>query len=90
VINLPAARIQTLVHCARETAQEFSLPRTTAKALACYERLRAKKFVEQSDADYQWERLLQLIKTEWEIVKGMTHAAGSALVSNKPRPEKNG
>ncbi|MGZ8238852.1 MAG: glycosyltransferase, partial [Methylobacter sp.] len=51
---LPIARKQTLEHCAHETAQEFSVPHTAAKALACYEALQAKKFVERSEADYQW------------------------------------
>jgi 1,2-diacylglycerol 3-alpha-glucosyltransferase len=82
--DLPLERKHTLEQCARDTAQEFSIQRTTAKALACYDLLRMKKFVERSEADYQWERLLQLIKTEWAIVKGVTEAAGAALISTEP------
>ncbi|MGZ9127492.1 MAG: glycosyltransferase [Candidatus Binatia bacterium] len=89
IAGLPIARRQTLEHCAHETAQEFSVPHTAAKALACYEALQAKKFVERSEADYQWEKLLQLIKTEWNIVKGMTEAASAALVSSEPTPGKS-
>ncbi|MDD5577899.1 MAG: glycosyltransferase [Methylobacter sp.] len=87
--GLPAARRQGLEQCARETAQEFSVPRTMAKALYCYEKLQAKKFVEQPEADYQWEKLLQLIKAEWDIVKGMTEAASAALVSNESTPGRS-
>lgn len=88
ISNLSKEQMQTIIHCAHETAQEFSLPRTTAKALFCYESLRTKNLIEQSSADYQWEKLLQLIKAEWEIVKGMTQAAGSALAGSKEIPEK--
>jgi glycosyltransferase involved in cell wall biosynthesis len=84
VASLPIAHMQTLKQCAHETAQEFSVAFTTAKALACYETLLEKKFAERSEADYQWERLLQLIKAEWAIVKGMTEAASAALVSSGP------
>jgi 1,2-diacylglycerol 3-alpha-glucosyltransferase len=84
VANLPRERRHTLEQCARDTAQEFSVQHTTAKALSCYDLLRMKKFVKRSDADYQWERLLQLIKTEWAIVKGVTEAAGAALISSEP------
>ncbi len=86
VADSSPARRQALQHAARETAQEFSVAHTTAKALACYESLRAKKFVERSEAYYQWERLLQLIKAEWSIVKGMTEAASAALVSGESTP----
>ncbi|MGZ8185905.1 MAG: glycosyltransferase [Methylobacter sp.] len=89
IAGLPIARRQTLEHRAHETAQEFSVPPTAAKALACYEALQAKKFVERSEADYQWEKLLQLIKTEWDIVKGMTEAASAALVSSELTPGKS-
>jgi hypothetical protein len=44
--------------------------------------------IEQSSADYQWGRLLDRIKEEWEIVKDMMHAAGSALAGNKDIKEK--
>jgi 1,2-diacylglycerol 3-alpha-glucosyltransferase len=86
VSGLPSARMQALQHSARETAQEFSVPRTTAKALDCYEAVRAKKFVERFEAEYQWEKLLQLIKAEWAIVKGMTEAASAALVNTEAAP----
>jgi 1,2-diacylglycerol 3-alpha-glucosyltransferase len=89
IAGLPISHRQTLEHCARETAQEFSVPHTVAKALTCYEALQAKKFVERAEADYQWEKLLQLIKTEWDIVKGMTEAASAALVSSEPTPGKS-
>ena len=70
---------------ARATAECFSVNHTTRKALACYERLMEKNFAERKEADYQWEKLLLLIKTEWDIVKGMTEAAGIALTSNNQK-----
>ena len=81
IIGLTSDQRRILIDHAHETANRFSVTTTTRKALSCYEKLMAKNFAERKEADYQWEKLLLLIKAEWEIVKGMTEAASIALSS---------
>ncbi|MGD2075822.1 MAG: glycosyltransferase [Gammaproteobacteria bacterium] len=77
--GLPPQQRQALREAARRTAQAFSLPATATRALDCYEVLRQQAYVARPDEFEQWQRTLKLIKTEWEIVKGMAGAAGVAL-----------
>ncbi len=81
--SLPEAHRKKLVQRARATAEEFSVAQTTTKALTCYEKLQKKKYAARTETEDQWERALQLIKTEWEIVKNMTEAASAALISTE-------
>jgi len=64
---------------ARATAEAFSMARTADKALACYEQLIAQERETKTDADEQWQRVLNLLKAEWAIIRGMAAAAGAAL-----------
>ncbi|HEB78154.1 MAG TPA: glycosyltransferase family 4 protein [Methylothermaceae bacterium] len=67
------------------TAERFALPRTTEKALACYEKLLSSKPAPHpAEDDEAWEQLLRRIKTEWDIVREMMEAAGIALASGEP------
>ena len=77
--NLLPAKMQALKQGARETAQAFSMPQTAARAIARYATLREQSFVERSEEFDQWHHTLQLIKAEWEIVKGVAESAGSAF-----------
>lgn len=74
----PAQR-GALGRAALETARAFSLPRTADKALACYEALRSKSHVDSGGQYERWEHLLDLIKAEWEIVKSVAAATGTAF-----------
>lgn len=77
--GLPAAKMRELEQCARKTAETFSMPRSADKALSCYEALRGQAFLVRPETDEQWTRVMHLIKAEWDILEGMTRAAGAAL-----------
>jgi hypothetical protein len=79
VTGLAWTERQALKQCARDTAEEFSMPRTTATALACYEALRARALADRTAEDEQWEHVLHLIEAEWDILKGLTGAAVAAF-----------
>jgi 1,2-diacylglycerol 3-alpha-glucosyltransferase len=77
--DLPQQQREALREGARATAEVFSLPNTASRALECYEVLRQQAYVARPDEFEQWQRTMKLIRTEWEIVKGMAGAAGVAL-----------
>lgn len=79
VAELPAAGRQQLRLGASETAEAFSLSRSADKALACYDTLREKSFATRPYEYEQWERVLSLLKAEWDILMGMAGAAGVAF-----------
>lgn len=76
---LPDSERQALKQSARETAAAFSMPRSAATALACYEALRARTVADHSEEDAEWERVLRLIQAEWTVLKGLAAAAAAAL-----------
>ncbi|GAB6067416.1 glycosyltransferase family 4 protein [Methylothermus subterraneus] len=85
VFALPPPQRQALKEAARRTAERFSLPRTAARALACYRRLLASQRLPHPQAeDEAWEQLLRRIRIEWEIVRQMAEAAGIALIGGEP------
>ncbi len=63
----------------RRTAEAFSMTSSATKAIELYEALRSKCFDPQTDAYAEWEGLLHLIETEWDIVKSMADAVGAGL-----------
>jgi hypothetical protein len=70
------------------TAQAFSLTRTAHRALGHYQALRSRTRGAKAEVDAEWERVLNLVKAQWEITKGLAEAAGVALgVSEPPEPE---
>ncbi len=80
---------QALKQYARDTAEAFSMPRTAATALACYEALRAGALAERTEEDAQWEHVLHLIEAEWDILKGLAGAAGAAAFA-EPEAQDRG
>ncbi|MCO6414016.1 MAG: glycosyltransferase [Thiogranum sp.] len=90
VNSLPAPQRQALVDKARHTAQEFSMPSTAGKALACYESLLETVYVDRSEQFEQWESVLRLIKAEWDIAREMAGAAGNALSGGEPGSGRSG
>ena len=79
VAALPPEQKQQLRQGALQTANDFSMPRAVDKALACYEALTAKDVTTKHEEYEQWERVLDLVKAEWDIIKGMVAAAGAAF-----------
>ncbi|MDO9049650.1 MAG: glycosyltransferase [Methylobacter sp.] len=85
VAGLPCPKRQELKQCARATAEDFSMPCSADTALACYEVLRARTLADRTAEDAQWERVLHLIKAEWDILKGLADAAGAVFGGSQPQ-----
>ena len=68
------------------TADEFSMPRTAAKALALYESLAKEKPLRKPIETSLWSSARKLIEEEWKIVSNIAHAAETAVFS---KPEGN-
>jgi hypothetical protein len=83
IAGLPAAERRRLRAEARGTAAGFSSELTAARALERYEVLRRQAYVDRTEEVEQWERTLDLIRAEWEIMKGMAGAAGAALAAGE-------
>lgn len=66
---------------ARQTAEEFSMEWTAAKALDRYEAVIARKARSRASPERveRWQQTMDLIRTEWEILKGLAQASGAAL-----------
>ena len=72
---------RALARAARATAETFSMRNTASAALDCYEMLKASTAAGRKQQEERWRRLLELIKVEWEIIKGIGSATESALVN---------
>jgi glycosyltransferase involved in cell wall biosynthesis len=79
VAGLPAEQVRELERAALDTAEAFSMSHSADKALACYTNLRDRKSVDRSEQEEHWRHLLDLIKVEWEILKGIGSATDAAL-----------
>jgi hypothetical protein len=79
VERLAPGERQRLQASARQTAEAFAMPRCVEHALICYEQLllRAQKPVQQT----QWDHILDLLKAEWDLMRGMAEAARFGFVS---------
>lgn len=88
VADLPRTARQALKQGARDTAEDFSMPRSAATALGCYEALRARALVGRGEADAQWEHVLHLIEAEGAILKGMAGAAVAAFGGPQARDRR--
>lgn len=79
VAGLDSNQRQALKQGARDTVNAFSMPHSAAMALYYYEALRGRLLVDRTAEDKQWEKVLHLIKTQWDILKGLTDAAVAAF-----------
>jgi glycosyltransferase involved in cell wall biosynthesis len=77
--DLPAERLRPLRQGALKTAEAFSMTHLADKALSCYKALHKESFVARPQEYKQWERVLHLVKAEWEILKGMAEAVDAAF-----------
>jgi glycosyltransferase involved in cell wall biosynthesis len=86
VAGLPATQYRGLGQAALDTAEAFSMSHSADKALACYTDLRDRLLTDRSEQEKHWHHLLDLIKVEWEILKGIGSATDAALGAD----EENG
>jgi 1,2-diacylglycerol 3-alpha-glucosyltransferase len=79
VAGLPAEQYRKLKRAALDTAEAFSMSHSADKALACYANLRDQVSLDRSEQEEHWHHLRDLIKVEWEILKGIGSATDAAL-----------
>lgn len=63
----------------KNTAENFSMTRCAASALAFYESLLPRKGGVRYTEDSMWAKALRMIQTEWEIWANRAHAAGAVI-----------
>ena len=79
---LPPETLRELKQAACDTAEDFSMPRSADKALACFETLKPVAAAESGTDVSAWEGVLTAIKTEWDILKSVAGAGDAALSAN--------
>ena len=77
--GLTPQQMDGLKRDALTTAENFSMPRSADKALACYEMLRPPPTGEHAEDERGWEDILTAIKTEWDIFMSVAGAGDAAL-----------
>ncbi len=79
VAALPADSLRDLKRAALDTAEAFSMPRSTDKVLACYESLKPRPTAESAQDESGWKEVMTAIRTEWDILKSVAGAGDAAL-----------
>lgn len=74
--------LETLKLNALQTADDFSMSHSASKALTCYENLRTQTLLTRPQQYESLKQLHNLLKIEWEIVKGMASATSAAFEDN--------
>jgi len=87
--SLSPERMSRLNRGARKTAKVFSMDRSVEKALSCYRMLLEKMPAHRPGEFNKWTAALRLVKTDWDILKGLAGAAGLAFGADDVRREKN-
>ena len=64
---------------ALQTAEDFSLQRCADKALVSYAAQINRANGHHPPAEDSWQRVLNLLKAEWDILKGVANATGTAI-----------
>ncbi|WKD51420.1 glycosyltransferase [Microbulbifer spongiae] len=77
--QLPQENRHALIRQARNTAQDFSMKCCAQRALDLYQPLLKSGWPMDDSLYTQWMRLRKLIGAQWEILEGLTGAAGAAL-----------
>ena len=85
--SLPPDKVSSMQNSLRRTAEDFSMHRTCARALACYEKLIQNTPESKDPANSMWHTALRMIETEWEIWGNRAHAAGTALHEPSSNPD---
>jgi 1,2-diacylglycerol 3-alpha-glucosyltransferase len=89
VAELSEASLHKLRQAALDTAEAFSMPVSARKALACYEKLKARARAGLEDEQGPWEDLLGAIRTEWELFKNVARAGDAAFGGSRPQEKED-
>jgi len=87
MLEQSAQQHQDLKQAALATADDFSMPRSAATALACYTDL-TEQLPGEAEDENSLDEVLAFIKTEWDILKSYA-SAGDAAVDTRLFAEKN-
>lgn len=79
VAEQSAATKLSLAKAALETAEQFSMSNTAARALDFYQDSQCHAASSYHEEDDHWMQLLDLIKAQWTIIEGVAGAAGNSL-----------
>lgn len=69
----------SLVSRARQTAEHFSMVRSAARALQCYQRVQQRDGAEFSDHERLWDQVRHRISAEVDILRSLAAAGDEAL-----------
>ncbi|MDX9740712.1 MAG: glycosyltransferase [Gammaproteobacteria bacterium] len=80
--DLPPSARGRMNDAVRQRAREWSMSRTADRALAVYEGLLGTLRTGPIEELDEWHGMLERIKAEWDIVKGVAGAAGAAIATD--------
>ena len=86
--SLSPEQMHRLRQGAGKTAQMFSMDRSVEKALRRYQMLLEKELAHRHAEFNRWTAAMRLVKTDWEVLKGLVGAAGAAFGAGHPTREK--
>ncbi|WP_237065118.1 glycosyltransferase [Microbulbifer guangxiensis] len=81
----PPAEREAIRKAALETAESFSMENCAERALSLYQPLLKQEWAFDDSLYAQWMRLRNLIGAQWDILEGVTSAAGAAFTTTQPR-----
>jgi 1,2-diacylglycerol 3-alpha-glucosyltransferase len=79
MLDLPPAKMEKQVANALLTAKKFSMPVTAKKALSVYKKIAADLETDKTDAELGLERIVAVIKAEWDILASVIHSGDEAI-----------
>lgn len=79
LLELPTRRQRELRDEALATAEQFSMENCSERALQLYEPLLGQPWSLDDSLYAQWQRMRNTIGAQWEILEGVTGAAGAAF-----------
>ena len=68
---------------AKKTAELFSVQVCTSKLLDVYEKLEMDNIAERHKYHSMWEKSIEQIKVEWELLSNFTYAVEEALIDSR-------
>jgi len=66
----------------RKTADAYSIENSTRKLVGIYENLLEERHSHEHEDYNSWEKAMRLAEAEWEIIKRLADAAGTALLES--------
>lgn len=79
VAGLEPRQTRKLEEAALATASEFSMRRCAERAIDLYRSLLEKGILDREAHEHAWTSVVDLIKTEWDLLANVAEAAGSAI-----------